>query len=164
VIRIERFTIHRNLTDAVNSARLISVESQPVAEAARCFLAPESVLARKPGTVAPGPAELTGWIRLDPGPSPDSGGARLLDSDGRSLGATWRRVLPDSVVVIAFDDFLRVEMRLAVRDSSATGSATAHSDAALERDSAGRSSEFRRTWTVAATRASCDRLPLRAVI
>lgn len=164
-IRIDRFTIHRNLTDATNSARLTEVGSAtagPVAAATRCFVTPESVLARKPNTVAPGPADLTGWIRLDPSPTPDSGGARLIDSDGRSLGATWRRLPPDSLLVVAFDDFLRVEMRLAVRDSSATGTATAHSDAALERDSAGRLGEFRRGWPVAARQAPCHAGPREA--
>jgi hypothetical protein len=164
-IRIDRFTIHRNLTDAVNSARLTAVGSTtaaPVVAVTRCFVTPESVLARKPNTVAPGPADLTGWIRLDPGSTPDSGPARLIDSDGRSLGATWRRVAPDSLVVVAFDDFIRVEMRVAVRDSAVTGTATAHSDAALERDSAGRLGEFRRRWPVAARHAPCHAGPRAA--
>jgi hypothetical protein len=129
------------------------------ARSIECYHAGESVLARQPGTVAEGPPGLTGWIRFDPGSSADSGAARLIDSDGRSLGATWRRSSPDSVTITGFDDFLRVEMRLARSDSVVSGAARAHSDAALERDSTGKQVEFRREWTVTARRTSCDGIP-----
>ena len=131
----------------------------PLANSTECYRADESVLARRPGTVADGPPGLTGWIRVDRESSADSGAARLVDSDGMALGAGWRRVSPDSVTITAFDDFLRVEMRLAIADSIASGTARAHSDAALERDSAGKRVEFHRTWSVSARRAPCDSVP-----
>jgi len=157
-IRIDRFTIHRNLTDAVNSARLLRLgpgDSLSRRDSVECYRTSESVLARQPGSVADGPAGLTGLIVLYGRVSADTGAARLADSDARSLGAQWRRVSPDTIAMTASDDFLRVEMRLAVSDSLATGLARAHSDAALERDSAGKEREFRREWGLRARRASC---------
>ena len=157
-IGIERFTIHRNLSDAVNSARFVGIRGAGVTPPADCFHASESVLARRPGTPADGPAGLSGWIRLESGAPSDSGAARLTDSDGRSLGGRWRRLAADSIAVVAFDDFVRVEMRLATADPM-SGSARASSDAALVRDSTGKSSAFRRDWTVSAQRVSCADMP-----
>lgn len=157
-IRIDRFTVHRNLSDAVNSARLVAVDSvqsgAAVAGDGRCFETPTSMLARRPGTVAPGPAGLTGWLRLDGPVTASNGVGRIGDSDGRSLGARWTRVRDDSILVVAFDDFLRVEMRLANGDTL-TGTAIARSDAATERDSAGRQVPFERRWTVSARKGPC---------
>jgi hypothetical protein len=50
-------------------------------------------------------------------------------------------------------------MRLAVDGGGAAGPATAHSDAALERDAAGVLRDLRRAWRVAARRAPCDGMP-----
>jgi hypothetical protein len=161
-IRVDSFTVHRNLSDAVNSARLIDVISKSdtsVTATVYCFVTPGSVLARKPGTVAPGPADLVGWLQLDRPPGARNGNARLIDSDGRNLGATWERLDFDSIAVVGFDDFLRVRMRLSVTDSLASGSATAASDAATERDGAGRPVPFKRAWRVQARRATCDSVP-----
>ena len=157
-ILIERFTIHRNLSDAVNSARFLGKPGAGLTPSVDCFRASESVLARRPGTPADGPPGLTGWIRLESGAPSDSGALRLTDSDGRSLEGTWRRLAADSIAVLAFDDFLRVEMRLATADPM-TGSARATSDAALVRDSTGKMSGFRRDWAVSAQRASCANMP-----
>ena len=161
-IRVDRFTIHRNLTGAVNSARLFGLslgDTSPGRDSVECFRTNESVLARQPGSVADGPPGLAGLIALYGGASAASGVARLIDSDGRSLGATWHRVPPDTIAMTGFDDFLQVEMRLAVSDSLATGLARAHSDAALERNSSGKRVEFRREWRVTGRRASCGSLP-----
>jgi hypothetical protein len=117
------------------------------------------VLARAPGSPAPGPAGLRGWLRLEQLEAADSAPARLADSDGRGLTARWRRVGPDSVIVVGFDDFLRVEMALRVRGPGAVGLARASSDAAFDRDAGGRLREFRREWPVAARRAPCDSMP-----
>jgi hypothetical protein len=62
----------------------------------------------------------------------------------------------DSISVTGFDDFLRVEMRLHATDSVLTGSANAHSDAALEPDSTGAMKELRRQWTHTGRAAPCD--------
>ena len=160
-IRIDRFTIHRNLSDAVNVAQLIEIVSQSglVAEAA-CFSTSESVLARKPGTPVDGPSGLTGWLSLEGfEPALDSGDARLVDSDGRALGARWQRTAADSIRVVGFDDFLRIEMRLAATKDALKGLAIATSDAALARNSAGRLVPFRRQWTAVAHRSPCDGMP-----
>ena len=163
-IRIDRFTIHRSLSDAVNSAHLLAVDALGAGAtppSGQCFRTGTSVLARKPGTVSPGPAGLTGWLRMDRPARADSGAARLVDSDGRALAAAWRRIGNDSILVVGFDDFVRVEMRLAATADSLAGSALARSDAAMERDSAGRQVPFRRRWMVVAHRASCDSVPVR---
>jgi hypothetical protein len=159
-IRIDRFTIHRNLSDAVNSARLLEIVSgfeSMVSSSARCFSTTGSVLGRAPGTAAPAPRDVTGRVRLE-GLSVagnDSATARLADSDGRSLAATWRRIGGDSITVMGFNDFVRVEMRLAVTEGRLSGSATATSDAAAVRDSSGRVTPFRRQWTIDAASERC---------
>ena len=160
VIVVDRFTINRSLSDAVNSARLIGgdrpiIAAGPVERS--CFRTATSILARKPGTVAPGPAGLTGTLLLE-GLTADSGAARLVDSDGRALGARWRRFGRDSILVVGFDDFMRVEMRLGTTDRTLRGAAVATSDAATERDSTGRMVSFRRAWTITTRPASCGEL------
>lgn len=126
--------------------------------AATCFVADRSVLARAPNTPAAGPAGLRGWIRLDRFNDGDSAAARLIDSDGFAIDASWRRVA-DSIVVRGANDFVTIEMRLRVADSVAHGSMHASSDAALERDSAGKLREFRRNSTIRLARAACDSTP-----
>ena len=128
---------------------------------AACFVSAQSVLARGPDTAAPGPAGLRGWIRLDRFTGSDSAEATLVDSDGFALGASWLR-RGDSVNVAGSNDFVRIDLRLRVSDSVARGSMRAHSDAALERDSAGKLREFLRTGTIEFRRVSCDRMPRTA--
>ena len=149
-IVVDRFTIHRNLSDAVNSARLLEVEPTSLS-GLECYSTPQSILARRPGSVAPGPPGLTGTIRLSDAEGAES---RLVDSDGRTLGATWRTT-GDSIVVVGRDDFLRVELRVARVPQGLSGTAVAHSDAAMDRDSAGRIVPFRREWVLEATRVGC---------
>lgn len=129
--------------------------------AATCYVANRSVLARAPGTPAEGPASLRGWIRLDAFSAGDSAAAKLIDSDGFAVDAWWRRAA-DSIVVIGANDFVTIEMRLRVTDSVAHGSMRVRSDAALERDSAGKLREFRRNSTITLVRAACDSTPTPA--
>ena len=126
--------------------------------AASCFVANRSVLARAANTPAPGPENLRGWILLDQFGTADSAGARLTDSDGYSLEAFWRTV-GDSIVVQGFNDFVRIEMRLRLADSAVRGSIVASSDAALERDAAGKLVEFRRSGTIRFVKADCQSMP-----
>ena len=150
---------------AERAAQGASPDTAPAREPPRpgtpseCYVADRSILARRPNGVAPGPAGLRGWVQLERGAAADGGPALLVDSDGASLGAHWRRGPGDSLLVVGFDDFLRVELRLAVRDSGATGSASAYSDAAHERDSAGTLRDFRREWSVVARRRACAGAP-----
>lgn len=124
---------------------------------AACFAADRSVLARTPGSAGAPASTINGWIRLDHFIS-DSASAKLIDSDGFTLDATWRR-LTDSLVVAGFNDFVRIEMRLRVADSIARGTLNAHSDAALERDSAGKLREFSRSSRIVFRQAPCDSMP-----
>ena len=128
----------------------------------RCYAGEGSILGRAPGSPAPGPAGLRSWIVIHGAARAESGGAQLTDSDGRSLDATWRRLAHDSVLVVGFNDFVRIELRVVAQDSAVVGSARATSDAALSRDSGGRSTPFRREWRVAARRRPCDGVPERA--
>jgi len=148
-------------SEAAETETLASAAA-PEAASASCYLSARSVLSRSPNSPAPGPQDLRGWIVLDRTREADSGQARLVDSDARALGASWRRIAQDSLLVTGFDDFLRVEMHLAAGDSTLKGQATAHSDAAQERDSTGRIQDYRRQWSVAARRASCDQVPSTA--
>jgi hypothetical protein len=150
-IVVDRFTIHRNLSDAVNSSRLVDLEPGSLTTL-ECFSTPESILARRPGSVAAGPPGLTGSIRLS---GVEGAESLLADSDGRSLGATWRRIAGDSMVVIGRDDFLRIELRVARTARGLSGTAVAYSDAATEPDSSGQAAPFRRQWALEATRARC---------
>ena len=129
--------------------------------AATCYVANRSVLARAPGTPAEGPARLRGWVRLDAFSTGDSAAAKLIDSDGFTVDAWWRRAA-DSIVVRGANDFVTIEMRLRVADSVASGSMRASSDAALERDSAGKLREFRRNSMIRLVRAACDSTPTPA--
>jgi hypothetical protein len=127
----------------------------------RCYRSTHSVLLGAPtsyGQRREGP----GWIRLSGAVDADSGAAVLVDADGSGLDGVWRHQAGDSVDVTAFDDFLRVELRLRVDQARSSGRGRAHSDAALERDSSGRLTELRRAWAVLANAASCDSMPPRA--
>src|SRR5688572_22190096 len=84
-----------------DSARTLSV----------CYVSDRSVLARAPDTEAPGPSGLRGWIQLEEARSTDSADAKLVDSDGFALDASWRSV-GDSIFVAGFNDFVAIEMRL----------------------------------------------------
>lgn len=127
---------------------------------AACFAADRSVLARTPGSAGAPTSTIRGWIRLDRFDS-DSASAQLIDSDGFTLDAAWRR-MADSVVVGGFNDFVKIEMRLRVTDSAARGMLKAHSDAALERDSAGKLREFSRSIPIRFRQAPCDSMPREA--
>jgi hypothetical protein len=130
-----------------------------LAAPAACYRAAASVLGRRAGAAtSPDPAH-AGWLRLEGRPGADSGDARLVDEDGAALGARWRRAAGDSMVVVGFDDFLRVELRLVKAGGALTGSGLVTSDAQIERDSAGRARALRRRWAVAARRAACERMP-----
>lgn len=126
----------------------------------------ESVCYRSASSVLLGPltaggqqGEGPGWIRIDGGLGADSGAARLRDGNSKTMAGQWRRVTGDSVAVTAFDDFLRVELRLVASDTIASGIGSSHSDAALERDSAGAMQDLRRSWVLTAPAAPCDRMP-----
>ena len=140
-----------------------AAESAAIATAgdARCYRSDASVLLgpSRGGTSEGSPP---GWIRLE-SPGADTGAARLTDSGGAGLHAAWSRTPGDSIHVAGFDDFLRVEMRLVVGDSQLTGTAVATSDADVERDTAGRLQDLRRTWQVTARQAPCDSMPARAL-
>lgn len=138
----------------------------PDTAAAECYVSAHSVLGREAEParglvseqVAP-PDTIRGWLRLERDSRADGGPARLVDSDGAALGATWRRIDGDSLVVTGFDDFLRVELRLASDADSVRGRAVASSDAAFDRGSDDRLVEYRREWSVTAAPASCSGLP-----
>ena len=134
--------------------------SAALAANARCFRSVASVLL---GPSRGGTSEGTppGWIRLE-GIGADSGMARLADANGAGLQGQWRRTPGDTVHFAGFDDFLRVEMKLVIAGSSVAGTAVATSDAAAERDSAGRPQDLRREWSVSASEASCNSMPVRA--
>jgi hypothetical protein len=104
-------------------------------------------------------AHRPGWLQLEGRGHADSGAALLVDADGKALHARWHRAARDSLRVVGFDDFLRVELRVAVRAEAVEGRGEAHSDAAAERDSAGRIVDLRRAWTLVALEVTCDSMP-----
>jgi hypothetical protein len=144
---------------APGSSTAVAFQQDSLAGAA-CFAADRSVLARTPGSVGAPMSTINGWIRLDRF-NGDSASAKLIDSDGFTLDAAWRR-MTDSLVVAGFNDFVKIEMRLRVADSAARGTLKAHSDAALERDSAGKLREFSRSSRIAFRQAPCDSMPREA--
>jgi uncharacterized membrane protein (UPF0127 family) len=126
---------------------------------ARCYRSPHSVLFGPPttsGQQGRGP----GWLGVQL--ARDSGLAELVDADRKGFTAFWRRIPGDTVSLLAADDFLRVELRVRLSDSVASGPALARSDATLERDATGRFVELRRDWTLRASRAPCDSMPVRS--
>jgi hypothetical protein len=136
----------------------IHIVATGVRVAARCYRSPHSVLFGPPtrsGQQGRGP----GWLSVQL--ARDSGWAELVDADRKGFTAFWRRVPGDTVSLSAADDFLRVELRVLVSDSVASGPALARSDAALERDATGRLVDLRRGWILRASRAPCDSMPVR---
>jgi hypothetical protein len=131
-----------------------------VREAARCYRSSSSALLG-PITESRQNGQGPGWLRFAGLPLADSGFGELVDANRAGVGGFWRRGPGDSVSMTAADDFLRVELRLAVSDSVAMGSALALSDADLEPDASGKLGTFRRAWVLRASRASCDSMPLR---
>lgn len=146
-----------DLADSGASAAAVAVRDSARTLSA-CYVSDRSVLARAPDTEAPGPSGLRGWIQLEGARSTDSAGARLVDSDGFALDATWRS-MGDSIVVAGFNDFVNIEMRLRRTTSGAIGTLNARSEAGLERDSTGKLREFRRELEVAFRKAACDSMP-----
>ena len=144
--------------DSVQAPATVSALREDVVAA--CFRADRSVLARAPGSAGAPASRISGWIRLEQFTG-DSAPAKLIDSDGFTLDAAWRRA-GDSLIVAGFNDFVRIEMRLRLADSAASGTLNAHSDAALERDSAGKLREFSRNATIRLRRAPCDNMPQQA--
>jgi hypothetical protein len=128
---------------------------------ARCYQSLHSVLLG-PTTKSRQNGQGPGWLRIEGTPDADSGSGELVDANRAGLGALWRRGPVDSVSIAAADDFLRVELRLAVSDSIAIGSAIARSDADVEKDASGQLRTFRRGWILRAARAPCDSMPKRS--
>ena len=139
-----------------DSVAQVAVSASQPGSVPVCFVANTSVLARPTGAGSPA-TNLSGWIRLDRFSS-DSANATLVDSDGFALDASWMRVA-DSILVAGFNDFVRIDLRIHIVDSTARGTLRAHSDAALERDSAGQLREFRRTVPMRFRQAPCDSMP-----
>jgi hypothetical protein len=136
------------------------------AVAATCYASAHSILGREAAPAAgltaiqPVPPDtLRGWLRVERGPTADSGRAWLVDSDRAGLGAAWRRLGGDSLLVSGADDFLRVELRLAADTATLRGTALATSDASFDRGPGGRLVEYRRAWALTAAPESCDAMP-----
>jgi ketosteroid isomerase-like protein len=130
---------------------------QATASVERCFESDLSPFGRSgPGTAGSGPG---GWLRLESSARPDSGAARVEDAGGASLQASWRRIAADSVLITGFDDFVRVEYRLAMWGGGTSGPAVLTSDAELVPDGEGGLRELRREWTFQAAAVPCERLP-----
>jgi len=128
---------------------------------ARCYQSIHSVLLG-PTTKSRQNGQGPGWLRIEGLPAADSGSGELVDANRAGLRAFWHRGPVDSVSIAAADDFLRVELRLAVSDSVAIGSALARSDADVEKDASGELRTFRREWILRAARAPCHSMPKRS--
>jgi len=125
---------------------------------ARCYRSSSSVLLgprTKSGQQGRGP----GWLRLEGSVRAESGAAQLVDADGKALNANWHRGVGDSLQVVIFNDFVRVDIRVAEHEGVVEGRGEAYSDAAAERDSAGRLVDLRRAWRLRAVEVTCDRMP-----
>ena len=122
----------------------------------RCYRSAQSVLLGPIDTRSRQNGRGPGWIRIAGLPAADSGAVELVDAEGATLRGSWRRTSSDSVAIVAADDFLRVEVQLALSNSAVTGQAVAMSDADVERDATGRVRDFRREWIFNAARAPCD--------
>ena len=124
----------------------------------QCYRSLHSVLLGQPtprGQQGAGP----GWIRLSGAAHGDSGQADLVDSDGKRLPGRWNRATRSSLRVVAFDDFLRVELALSVTGGGVAGEGNARSDATIEPDASGLGIPLRRQWPVAGVLVSCDSFP-----
>jgi hypothetical protein len=143
------------------SSDSVTIAEVGVRVAAACYRSSHSVLLGPPtpsGQQGRGP----GWMALEVPEHADSGWAVLVDPGTRRFSTRWRRDATDSIALHAGDDFLQLDMRLAASDSLVHGSASARSDAALERDSSGSLKDLERHWILRAVRAPCDSLPADA--
>jgi hypothetical protein len=138
--------------------RAASGGQQPLA---RCYQSLHSVLLG-PTTKSRQNGQGPGWLRIEGLADADSGSGELVDANRAGLGVLWRRGPVDSLSIVAADDFLQVELRLAVSDSVAIGSALARSDADVEEGVSGQLRTFRRGWILRAARAPCDSMPKRS--
>jgi hypothetical protein len=159
-IVIERFAIWRGGSDEVNNASFVRLGPTSTRMAARCYRSAQSVLFG-PATSSGQQGHPPGWLRLEGLSAADTGRGELVDANRIGLAVLWRRISEDSVSVPPAGHHLRVELRLAISDSSAVGPALARSDAAAERDAAGELRDLRREWVLHASRAPCDSMPLR---
>ena len=125
---------------------------------ARCWVVPSSTLGRLPRD-AGGERVTRGWIRLDGSARADSGTALLVDADGASMPGQWRRIPGDSVHIVAFNDFLRLEYRARAVDTTFLGALRATSDAAVERDSTGKLIGMDRRSEITGAATPCDSIP-----
>ena len=130
---------------------------------ASCYRSPESALLGPIVANSRQNGKGPGWIRIDGAAGSDSGAVELIDAEGARLRGLWRRASTDSVSIVAADDFLRVQLQLAIIGSVATGRALATSDADVERDSSGELRDFRREWILRAVRATCDSAPVPTI-
>ena len=126
-----------------------------------CYRSPQSVLLG-PLTGRRSVGHAPGWIRLDGLGQSATGAAELIDGNGAGLNGRWYQHARDSLSIIGADDFLRTELQVVVRKDSLRGRGNAHSDADLERDSAGILGDLRRNWLVNAVRVPCERVPRRS--
>jgi hypothetical protein len=100
-----------------------------------------------------------GWIRLEGSSRADSGSAFLVDADGASMPGLWRRLPGDSVHIVAFNDFVRLEYRARAVDTTFIGALRARSDAAVQRDSIGQLTEMDRRIDINGRTTTCDSVP-----
>jgi hypothetical protein len=147
-------------SEAGGAADTVVTPAPAPALEARCYRSPRSILFGPP-TARGQQGHAPGWIRLEGVSQTDSASGELVDANRSGLGARWRRHSADTVRLLGADDFLRVELWLAVTDDSASGRGEAHSDAAAERDATGRLVDLRRSWRLSAVRAPCDSMPTR---
>jgi hypothetical protein len=144
--------------DSSRAADSVRTPGVPSIVEVRCYRSSQSVLLGPPvgrRNVGHPP----GWIRLEWMARGDSGAAQLTDANGAGFGGQWMRLAGDSLRVVGADDFLRTELRLVVTTDSLRGRCDAHSDADIERDSAGKPGDVRRAWQLHAVRAACDSMP-----
>ena len=127
---------------------------RPTPAVARCYRSPHSVLFG-PATGSGQQGRPPGWLRLEDFPQGDNGEAELRDGDGKAMRGQWRRQSHDSVDLVAFNDFVRIEIRFLVSKDELAGQGSAHSDAAIEPDSRKRLTDLRRSWKFVATAAPC---------
>ena len=130
------------------------VSTPPLGES-RCYRSPESVLLG-PDIGQRNVGHAPGWIRLDSLQHASHGPAQLVDANHTVLSGQWEKHSPDSLRVVAGNDFLRTAFDGLMTENTLRGRATAHSDADLERDSAGKLGDVRRDWVLHAVRSPCD--------
>lgn len=126
--------------------------------AATCYQAPSSILGRTVPldghtTIAPG------WLRFADSSVADSGTVQLIDADGATFQAAWRRTNGDSLLIHGRDDFMEITLRARARDESITGTGLVTSDADVQRNAAGQLEPLRREWAIAARVAPCADAP-----